>query len=323
MPGSVVPETFYRPSQAANPAEFWPRWHMPLLTWLRDYLFIPLGGSRVARPRVYLNLMITMALGGLWHGASWHFMVWDIYQGALLCGHRLWSATAANAQPYQRLMRVSSMQLVTRAGTLLLVCVGWVFFRADSMGGALAMLRAMGTFSAPALAGWHLEPLATPVLPLVAAALVAVDGWCGAVYKAPSERLVESPAGRVRAGRHARARNVLLLGRPAGRQVDHGAGCQVHLHLRSLLSQLVEGRIVHDEIGQRLVHQIALVDEGVALGDDGLDARPPKRPHRHVARAAAAPALARHHDRRAVPRTLAELRPHVVERILHDRLEAG
>src|SRR5260221_5426451 len=149
---------------------------MSLSTWLRDYLFIPLGGSRVAKPPVNLNLMITMALGGLWHGPSWHFMVWGIYQGVLLCGHRLWSATAANAQLYQRLLRIPSMQLVTRAGTLLLVCGGWVFFRADSMGGALAMLHAMGAFSAPALAGWHLGAPANPGLLMVGAALVRVCG---------------------------------------------------------------------------------------------------------------------------------------------------
>lgn len=211
--GYVVPENFNRPYQAATPAEFWHRWHMSLSTWLRDYLFIPLGGSRVARPRVYLNLMITMALGGLWHGPSWHFMVWGIYQGVLLCGHRLWSATAANAQLYQRLLRIPSMQLVTRAGTLLLVCGGWVFFRADSMGGALAMLHAMGAFSAPALAGWHLEPLATPVLLMVGAALVVVAGWCWAVFEEPFVRLVEAQVGWLRVGRQAWARTVLV--RPA------------------------------------------------------------------------------------------------------------
>jgi hypothetical protein len=105
------------------------------------------------------------------------------------------------------------MQLVTRAGTLLLVCVGWVFFRADSMGGALAMLRAIGTFSAPALAGWHLEPLATPVLLMVGAALVVVGGWCWAVYKEPIERLLEARVGWLQVGRQAWARTVLV--RPA------------------------------------------------------------------------------------------------------------
>src|SRR5260370_33491411 len=86
---------------------------MSLSTWLRDYLFIPLGGSRVASPRVYLNLMITMALGGLWHGASWHFMGWGIYQVVLLCGHRAWSPTAANEQQHRRVMRGPSVQFVT------------------------------------------------------------------------------------------------------------------------------------------------------------------------------------------------------------------
>ncbi len=88
--GYGVPENFNRPYQARDVGEFWERWHISLSQWLRDYLFIPLGGSRCALWRVCLNLMITMALGGLWHGASWHFMVWGIYQGGLLVAQRLW-----------------------------------------------------------------------------------------------------------------------------------------------------------------------------------------------------------------------------------------
>jgi alginate O-acetyltransferase complex protein AlgI len=89
--GYSVPENFASPYQARNPSEFWDRWHISLSTWLRDYLYIPLGGSRRRLPRVCLNLLLTMALGGLWHGASWHFMLWGVYQGALLIAYRLWA----------------------------------------------------------------------------------------------------------------------------------------------------------------------------------------------------------------------------------------
>src|SRR5262249_3266114 len=131
--GYAVPENFNRPYQAASPAEFWHRWHMSLSTWLRDYLYIPLGGSRVARERrVYLNLMLTMAVGGLWHGAQWHFMVWGVYQGLLLCGHRLWSRSVGQTAPYRLMMKVWPAQLLARAVTLVLVSVGWLLFRAET-----------------------------------------------------------------------------------------------------------------------------------------------------------------------------------------------
>ena len=76
-------------SRASRPRDFWRRWHISLSSWLRDYLYIPLGGNRAARLVEYRNLMITMLLGGLWHGASWTFVVWGLYHGAILCAYRL------------------------------------------------------------------------------------------------------------------------------------------------------------------------------------------------------------------------------------------
>src|SRR5436305_788227 len=80
---------FNLPYLSANPKEFWARWHISLSTWLRDYLYIPLGGNRGGKVMVYRNLMLTMIIGGLWHGAAWTFVLWGFYQGALLVGHRL------------------------------------------------------------------------------------------------------------------------------------------------------------------------------------------------------------------------------------------
>ncbi|MEP6535111.1 MAG: MBOAT family protein, partial [Bryobacteraceae bacterium] len=115
--GFHFPENFNDPYFATSITDFWRRWHMSLSSWLRDYLYIPLGGNRHGDWATYRNIMITMLLGGLWHGASWKFMVWGGYQGMLLS-----------------LERVSRI----RAGifTFGLVCVGWVFFRADTMADA-------------------------------------------------------------------------------------------------------------------------------------------------------------------------------------------
>jgi alginate O-acetyltransferase complex protein AlgI len=194
--GYVVPENFNSPYQAANPAEFWHRWHMSLSTWLRDYLYIPLGGSRASQPRVYLNLMITMALGGLWHGASWHFMVWGIYQGVLLCAHRLFARTAGRTVFVQRLGRMALLDFLRRPATLVLVCIGWIFFRAASVGAALQMLGSMFAFHRPLTQGLTVGRGSTPVLLVAIAALVVVGGWCWSMLKAPARAWWETWSAR-------------------------------------------------------------------------------------------------------------------------------
>ena len=87
--GFKLPENFARPYLARNLFEFWNRWHMSLSTWLRDYLYRPLGGSRVSRPRVLFNLMVVMVLGGLWHGAAWRFVAWGAVHGFYLMSERV------------------------------------------------------------------------------------------------------------------------------------------------------------------------------------------------------------------------------------------
>ncbi len=91
--GIELIENFKNPYAALNPQDFWRRWHISLSTWLRDYLYIGVGGNRGGARKTYRNLMITMVLGGLWHGAAWNFLWWGIYHGALLCGHRLLSGS--------------------------------------------------------------------------------------------------------------------------------------------------------------------------------------------------------------------------------------
>ncbi len=134
--GFEFPLNFNLPYAARNPSEFWQRWHISLSTWLRDYLYIPLGGNRVGPVRVYFNLMATMVLGGLWHGASWTFVVWGFYQGLLLV---VWRFVGAR-------VRVPDTALVRFVQWLVffhLVCLGWLIFRARSFDQIVDFLRAI------------------------------------------------------------------------------------------------------------------------------------------------------------------------------------
>ena len=120
---------FNVPYFSQNPSEFWRRWHISLSTWLRDYLYIPLGGNR--RGNVYANLMITMVLGGLWHGAGWNFILWGFYQGSLLCTYRL----GKNVLPSVNLLPKSWSVINSLVMTILFfifTCYGWLLFRANS-----------------------------------------------------------------------------------------------------------------------------------------------------------------------------------------------
>ena len=131
--GLRFPQNFNSPYKAVNPSDFWRRWHISLSSWLRDYLFIPLGGSHGTKAQTMRNLVITMFLGGLWHGASWTFVIWGLYHGALLAGHAVLSARGL----------VPKSRTVSMALTFVAVMIGWVFFRAESLPAALAILRGL------------------------------------------------------------------------------------------------------------------------------------------------------------------------------------
>jgi alginate O-acetyltransferase complex protein AlgI len=144
--GYKLAKNFNVPYLAANPSEFWRRWHISLSSWLRDYLFIPLGGSRgSACPRccrllTQRNLLITMTLGGLWHGANWTFVVWGMLHGGLLTVHRSFR-DISERQPWLRRGLESLPGTVARIGTtFLFVCLGWVFFRATTLATAMTIV---------------------------------------------------------------------------------------------------------------------------------------------------------------------------------------
>ncbi|CAM6004458.1 unnamed protein product [Sphagnum balticum] len=138
--GFSVPPNFNLPYLANSIADFWRRWHISLSTWLRDYLFIPLGGSRCSQLFNYRNLFITMVLGGIWHGAAGHFAVWGAYQGALLVFHKEFQRIAERFESLKVLRETIWFHYFSIALTFHAVCIGWVFFRADNMPEALAVI---------------------------------------------------------------------------------------------------------------------------------------------------------------------------------------
>jgi alginate O-acetyltransferase complex protein AlgI len=138
--GFEVPQNFHRPYMATNPSEFWRRWHMSLSTWFRDYLYIPLGGRRTSQAR---NLMITMIVGGLWHGANWTFAIWGAFHGVLLAGYwGIRSLTRRGGSPGSAGGRVARA-VIGWPLTFGLVCIGWVFFRAGTFQQALGIVGSM------------------------------------------------------------------------------------------------------------------------------------------------------------------------------------
>jgi D-alanyl-lipoteichoic acid acyltransferase DltB (MBOAT superfamily) len=139
MFGIFLPLNFNSPYKATSIIDFWRRWHMTLSQFLRDYLYIPLGGNRRGRSLRYVNLMLTMALGGLWHGAAWTFIVWGVLHGAYLCINHAWNSFGP-AIP-ARLARPADIAAFLL--TFLSVVVAWVFFRADSMASAIYVLSKM------------------------------------------------------------------------------------------------------------------------------------------------------------------------------------
>src|SRR5258707_5586378 len=139
MFGIFLPLNFNSPYKATSIIDFWRRWHMTLSQFLRDYLYIPLGGNRQGRTLRYVNLMITMLLGGLWHGAAWTFVFWGVLHGLYLCINHVWNNYGPAVAP--RFARAANA--VAFVLTFVSVVVAWVFFRADSISSATFVLSRM------------------------------------------------------------------------------------------------------------------------------------------------------------------------------------
>jgi alginate O-acetyltransferase complex protein AlgI len=187
--GFQFPRNFDRPYAARSIQDFWRRWHMTLSRWLRDYLYIPLGGNRRGERRTYVNIMITMILGGLWHGAAWTFVFWGAFHGGLLTA-RQWRARRHDVE--QQGGRVDVLR--QRAATFTLVCVGWVFFRADSMDTAFSLLLRLVT------GWWTPSEFVTPLVVVMVAGMLALQFWprgFGLWLQSGLSRLKPAPLGIV------------------------------------------------------------------------------------------------------------------------------
>jgi D-alanyl-lipoteichoic acid acyltransferase DltB (MBOAT superfamily) len=174
---------FNLPYAATNITDFWRRWHISLSTWLRDYLYIALGGNRRGNARTYANLLITMLLGGLWHGAAWNYVLWGAWHGIGLASHRIVAGrrkrtqTNAGAGELPELQdttgKVQNLgvwnwrQLPSWAFTMCFVGYGWLLFRARSVEQIAAMTQALVDLSSPIWITSYLVNLAVFALPLV------------------------------------------------------------------------------------------------------------------------------------------------------------
>jgi alginate O-acetyltransferase complex protein AlgI len=161
---------FLFPYFVRSPQAFWRHWHISLSTWLRDYLYVPLGGNRLSRALTYRNLMITMILGGLWHGAAWPFVIWGIYQGTLLVIYRWAGELWEGARPMAA-FETPAGKFLGWAVMFHLTCYGWLIFRADSAAAIARMTTGLGVFNSATPSTLGLE------LAFYAAPLLLVHGW--------------------------------------------------------------------------------------------------------------------------------------------------
>jgi D-alanyl-lipoteichoic acid acyltransferase DltB (MBOAT superfamily) len=189
--GYELPQNFNAPYTSSDLQEFWRRWHISLSSWLRDYLYISLGGNRGGAWFTYRNLLLTMVLGGLWHGASWNFVIWGALHGGALAVNRAWQRRGnptgdpahrtGNARPW------TMGRIVSVFATFHFVCFAWIFFRAKSFDHALAILTQMSKLS---VSTPNLVPRILAVLALGLVTHFIPDGWYGKVR----DLFVKSPA---------------------------------------------------------------------------------------------------------------------------------
>ncbi|HEY8037326.1 MAG TPA: MBOAT family protein [Methylobacter sp.] len=173
MMGFRFMENFQMPYSALSITEFWRRWHISLSSWFRDYLYIALGGNRKGTERTYVNLMVTMLLCGLWHGASWNFVFWGGLHGAALAIHRAWKWWEPSASMNDNAVFQFIWSLISRLMTLSVVLVGWIFFRAQSWDSAWIYLDRMMTWNQDGIQ--VVSPYILPALAVMVAAHLVVN----------------------------------------------------------------------------------------------------------------------------------------------------
>lgn len=170
MLGFVFAKNFDQPYRARSVTEFWRKWHISLSTWLKDYLYIPLGGNKVSPARTYFNIMTVMLLGGFWHGAAWNFIAWGFLHGTLLCAERLHGKQGF----FSRLPDPMKIAL-----TFIAILVTWVFFRSDSLSSAIEYLGRMSCVSGFGSGSGLVGALIYRPYYLIAMAVAALVIWRG------------------------------------------------------------------------------------------------------------------------------------------------
>lgn len=178
--GVKLMRNFRLPYLARNPSDFWRRWHISLSQWIRDYLYIPLGGAEKGKARTVVNLLITMALAGLWHGAAWHFVAFGLFHGLWLGVHRV---VAPLIKPWFERLPADLSAPIKIFFAFHLVCIGWIFFRANDLGGAFAIIKKIAAEAGPTIATLDRPALFLGLLTVVAIALMAIEERFG-VFKA-------------------------------------------------------------------------------------------------------------------------------------------
>lgn len=143
MFGVKLPTNFFSPYKSTNIIEFWRRWHITLSTFLRDYLYIAMGGNRKGKVRRWFNLLATMVLGGLWHGASWNFVIWGSLHGIYLVINHSWNMLTKKIAILGAMQKTTAWKLVAWFITFIAVVAAWVGFRAVTLGGNLSILSSM------------------------------------------------------------------------------------------------------------------------------------------------------------------------------------
>lgn len=181
--GFRFPQNFNAPYSALSIGDFWRRWHMTLSNWLRDYLYIPLGGNRRGSLLTYRNLALTMLLGGLWHGSSWNFVIWGAIHGGALAVERFVSA-AARQRGFKLDLPPELIPILQWFATFHVVCLSWVFFRAESFGAALDVLAQLGSLEGQ-------SELVTPLLVITIALAIASQFVPGSFVRDLEDRFVD------------------------------------------------------------------------------------------------------------------------------------
>jgi len=196
---------FNFPYFSRDPSEFWKRWHISLSSWLRDYVYIPLGGNRSSEGKTYRNLMATMLIGGLWHGAAWTFIAWGAYHGAMLAVHRAVSPLLVAFDKNKRAWVSWAYQMLSLAVFFVLTCYGWLLFRATSFDQVVSMTEALFIFL-PATSSLPPPPLSA----LLGVPLLLVYDWFG--HRSPDQFAHERWPAPVRAGLYAGLFTLILMG---------------------------------------------------------------------------------------------------------------